>query len=29
LDTVHLVLGVAVIAVNLLAGGWGGVAWLQ
>jgi hypothetical protein len=28
-DTVHLVLGVAVIALNLLAGAWGGVAWLQ
>ncbi len=29
MDTVHLVLGVAVIALNLLAGAWGGVAWLQ
>jgi hypothetical protein len=29
LDTVHLVLGVAVIALNLLAGAWGGFAWLQ
>jgi hypothetical protein len=28
-DTVHLVLGVAVIALNLLAGAWGGIAWLQ
>jgi hypothetical protein len=28
-DTVHLVLGVAVIALNLLAGGWGGIAWLR
>jgi hypothetical protein len=28
-DTVHLVLGVAVIALNLLAGAWGGVSWLQ
>jgi hypothetical protein len=28
-DTLHLVLGVAVIALNLLAGGWGGVAWLR
>jgi hypothetical protein len=26
--TVHLVAGVAVIAFNLLAGAWGGVAWL-
>jgi hypothetical protein len=26
---VHLVMGVAVIASNLLAGAWGGVAWLQ
>jgi hypothetical protein len=29
LDTLHLVLGVAVIALNLLAGGWGGIAWIQ
>ncbi|HEX2435057.1 MAG TPA: hypothetical protein VHI76_00220 [Solirubrobacterales bacterium] len=29
MDTLHLVLGVAVIATNLLAGVWGGVAWLQ
>jgi len=29
LDTLHLVLGVAVIATNLLAGAWGGVSWLQ
>jgi hypothetical protein len=29
LDTLHLVLGVAVIATSLLAGGWGGVSWLQ
>jgi hypothetical protein len=29
LDTLHLVLGVAVIATNLLAGVWGGVSWLQ
>jgi hypothetical protein len=28
-DTVHLVLGVAVISLNLLAGGWGGIAWLR
>jgi hypothetical protein len=26
---VHLVSGVAVIALNLLAGAWGGIAWLQ
>jgi hypothetical protein len=25
----HLVLGVAVIATNLVAGGWGGIAWLR
>jgi hypothetical protein len=25
---VHLVVGVAVVATNLLAGGWGAVAWL-
>ena len=29
MDTVHLVLGVAVVALNLLAGAWGGVSWLQ
>ena len=29
MDTVHLVLGVAVIALNLLAGAWGGIAWLR
>jgi hypothetical protein len=29
LDTLHLVLGVAVIVTNLLAGAWGGVSWLQ
>jgi hypothetical protein len=29
LDTVHLVLGIAVIVVSLLAGAWGGIAWLQ
>jgi ABC-type phosphate transport system auxiliary subunit len=28
LDTVHLVAGVAVLALNLLAGGWGGAMWL-
>jgi hypothetical protein len=28
-DTLHLVLGVAVIALNLLAGAWGGIAWLR
>jgi hypothetical protein len=26
--TVHLVVGVAVIALNLVAGAWGGIAWL-
>ncbi|HZA90902.1 MAG TPA: hypothetical protein VE401_11805 [Solirubrobacterales bacterium] len=29
MDTVHLVLGIAVIVVSLLAGAWGGIAWLQ
>ncbi|MGH2993097.1 MAG: hypothetical protein ACRDL1_06135 [Solirubrobacterales bacterium] len=29
MDTLHLVLGVAVIALNLLAGAWGGIAWLR
>jgi hypothetical protein len=28
LDTVHLVAGVALLALNLAAGGWGGVMWL-
>jgi len=28
LDTVHLIAGVAVLALNLAAGAWGGVAWL-
>jgi hypothetical protein len=28
-NTLHLVLGVAVIALNLVAGAWGGVAWLR
>lgn len=27
MDTLHLVLGVAVLALNLLAGAWGGIAW--
>jgi hypothetical protein len=25
----HVVLGIAVIAANLIAGGWGGIAWLR
>ncbi len=29
MNTLHLVLGVAVVALNLLAGAWGGIAWLQ
>lgn len=29
MDTLHLVLGVAVIVLNLLAGAWGGIAWLR
>jgi hypothetical protein len=28
-DTVHLTVGIAVIAANLLAGAWGGYAWLR
>jgi hypothetical protein len=28
LDSVHLVVGVAVVALNLVAGTWGGIAWL-
>ena len=27
--TVHLVVGIAVIACNLVAGAWGGMAWLR
>ncbi len=27
--TVHLAVGIAVIATNLIAGGWGAVAWLR
>ena len=27
--TVHLVLGIVVLATNLIAGGWGGIAWLR
>ena len=29
MSQVHLVLGVAVLATNLIAGAWGGVAWLR
>jgi hypothetical protein len=29
MSQVHLFLGVAVLATNLLAGAWGGVAWLR
>jgi ABC-type phosphate transport system auxiliary subunit len=29
MDEVHLVAGVALVALNLLAGAWGGVAWLR
>jgi len=29
MDEVHLVAGVALLALNLLAGTWGGVAWLR
>ncbi len=28
MDTLHLVVGVAVVALNLVAGAWGGIAWL-
>ena len=28
MDSVHLVVGVAVVALNLVAGAWGGIAWL-
>jgi hypothetical protein len=29
MTTVHLVVGISVIASNLLAGAWGGVSWLR
>ena len=29
MDTVHLIAGVTVIAANLVAGAWGGLAWLR
>jgi hypothetical protein len=29
MDTVHLIVGVAVIASNLVAGAWGGAAWVR
>ena len=29
MDEVHLVVGLALIGLNLLAAGWGGVAWLR
>jgi hypothetical protein len=28
-DTIHLIVGVSVVASNALAGGWGAIAWLQ
>jgi hypothetical protein len=28
MDTLHLVAGIAVLALNLVAGAWGGIAWL-
>jgi hypothetical protein len=28
MDTLHLVVGIAVLGLNLLAGSWGGIAWL-
>ena len=29
MDTIHLIVGVSVLASNALAGGWGAIAWLQ
>lgn len=29
MNTVHVIGGLTVIATNLLAGGWGGIAWLR
>ena len=29
MDGVHLAIGISVLAANLLAGAWGGVAWLR
>jgi hypothetical protein len=29
MDTVHLIVGLTVIASNLVAGAWGGLAWLR
>jgi hypothetical protein len=29
MESVHLILGVAVLATNAVAGGWGSVAWLR
>ena len=29
METVHLITGIAVLASNLVAGTWGGIAWLQ
>jgi hypothetical protein len=29
METVHLILGVTVLATNAVAGAWGGVAWLR
>ena len=29
METVHLILGIAVLATNLVAGAWGAVAWLR
>jgi hypothetical protein len=28
-DTIHLIVGVSVVASNALAGGWGAIAWVQ
>ena len=29
METVHLITGITVLASNLVAGAWGGIAWLQ
>lgn len=29
METVHLITGITVLAANLAAGAWGGIAWLQ
>jgi hypothetical protein len=29
MDTVHVIVGIAVLASNLIAGAWGGLAWIR